>query len=127
MKTRKNARFYESQEKYAEALNASRKGGVGSSRFHACRSLDGSIDYKGISELLDKVILKTAELKAECAKPNPREWAVCNLLEEDVMGTLEQVRSLVYADCRRMIELHRRTIYVPDVTSFDDPVDGLAE
>lgn len=105
-KTRRNARGYDSQEKYAESLNAARKN-AGSSRFRACRSHDVSIDYKGISELLDEVILKAAELKAECAKPNPREWAVCDLLEEDIMGALEQVRSLVYADCRRMIELHR--------------------
>lgn len=105
-KQRRRARLYGSQEKYAEAMNAARKN-EGSSRFRACRSHDVSIDYKGISELLDEVILKAAELKAECAKPNPREWAVCDLLEEDIMGALEQVRSLVYADFRRMIELHR--------------------
>ncbi|MDY3853100.1 MAG: hypothetical protein SO013_09510 [Prevotella sp.] len=117
--TRRNA-------KQAEALNGVQKNDS-ATRCCACRNHDDSIDYKGISELLDEVTLKTAELKAECAKPNPREWAVCDLLEEDIMGTLERVRSLVYADCRGMTELHSRTICIPDVAGFDDSVDGFAE
>lgn len=103
-----------SQEKYAEALNAMTKKGLG-------------IDCERLNSLMNGIIEKAKEVQSECVKEHPEMWRLCDLAIDDLEHLFDEVNMCVFARCMREADAYRCKLPVPDIARFYNSVNALPE